>query len=87
VTPGAKRLVNADAPYGGLTAQSRKEPTVIADLTQTSTADLQIEVAMLRRYAKTLALVKAELRRRNVCPTCDYPSGEPEPVRCPDCGH
>jgi hypothetical protein len=21
------------------------------------------------------------------CLTCDYPGGEPEPVRCPDCGH
>ena len=21
------------------------------------------------------------------CPDCDYPGGEPEPVRCPTCGH
>lgn len=36
------------------------------------------------------AIEDAMILRRSViegCPTCDYPRGEPEPARCPDCGH
>ena len=50
--------------------------------------DLEAEMEVLRAELDGLLPARAAPPVGGAeCATCHYPGGEPEPVRCPDCGH